>query len=68
MYLILVSGPRIWIDNPALANGRCVLEECLDVDFDPFDADRTINLMIMTISDALHVPLTKTQDVSKHEG
>ena len=43
-----------------------MFEECLDVYFGPFDVDQQINLMFMTISDALHVPLTKKQDVSNH--
>ena len=37
---------------------KCVLVERLGVYFEPFDADRTINLMVMTISDG-HLPLTK---------
>ena len=43
-----------------------MFEECLDVYFGPFDVDQQINLTFMTISDTLHEPLTKKQDVSYH--
>ena len=43
-----------------------MFEEGLDAYFGPFDVDQQINLTFKTISDALHVPLTKKQDVSNH--
>ena len=43
-----------------------MFEECLDVYFGPFDVDQQINLVFKTISDVLHAPLTKKQDVSYH--
>jgi hypothetical protein len=44
---------------------KCELEECLDVYFGPCDVDQTINLTVMTISDALYIPF-RQQDVSNH--